>query len=109
MKILLDENIPVDLKLEFSNTEYEVFTVRDFSWIGIKNGELLKRMVSNKFDVLITMDKKLKNQQNILNLKLTIFVLDAFNNKTQTLKPFIHNVIQTLESNVSVGNINVKV
>lgn len=36
MRILLDENLPKRLKLDFS--EYEIFTVRDKQWNGIKNG-----------------------------------------------------------------------
>ena len=40
MRILLDENIPTKLKLDFGN-EYEVKTVRDMNWLGKKNGELL--------------------------------------------------------------------
>lgn len=40
MKLLLDENLPKKLKLDFEI--HDVFTVRDMSWQGIKNGELLK-------------------------------------------------------------------
>ena len=40
MRILLDENIPAKLKLDFGQ-EYEIRTVRDMKWLGKKNGELL--------------------------------------------------------------------
>ncbi|MBK8549876.1 MAG: DUF5615 family PIN-like protein [Ignavibacteria bacterium] len=109
MKVLLDENIPIDLKLEFLETVYEVFTVKELNWLGIKNGELIQRMFDNNFNVLITMDKNLKNQQNFSNSDLTIFVLDAFDNKIQTLKPFMQNVIEVLKSNPKSGIINVRV
>lgn len=108
MKVLLDENIPIDLKLEFLETVYEVFTVRELNWLGLKNGELIKRMDDNNFKVFITMDKNLKNQQNLMNLDLTIFVLDAFDNKIQTLKPFMQNVIEVLKSNPKRGIINIR-
>ena len=58
MRLLLDENLPKKLKLDFS--EYEVFTVRDKQWNGIKNGELLKLLVDNSFDALLTYDKNLQ-------------------------------------------------
>ena len=49
MRLLLDENLPKRLKQDFP--EHEIFTVRDKQWNGIKNGELLKLLVDNSFDV----------------------------------------------------------
>ncbi|MGI8635354.1 MAG: DUF433 domain-containing protein [Segetibacter sp.] len=40
MKILLDENLPKQLKADFG-PDYEVKTVRGMGWLGKKNGELL--------------------------------------------------------------------
>lgn len=40
MKILLDENLPKQLKTDFG-PDYDVKTVRDIGWLGKKNGELL--------------------------------------------------------------------
>jgi len=44
MKLLLDENLPKKLKLDFP--EHEVYTVTDKGWNGIKNGGLLKLLLS---------------------------------------------------------------
>ncbi len=41
MKILLDENLPVELKNEFDDESFDIFSVKDMKWGGIKNGELL--------------------------------------------------------------------
>jgi predicted nuclease of predicted toxin-antitoxin system len=41
MKILPDENIPVQFK-KFLSGNYEWLTVRDMQWHGVKNGQLLK-------------------------------------------------------------------
>jgi hypothetical protein len=57
MKLLLDENLPKRLKLDFA--EHEIYTVRDKNWNGIKNGELLKLLLANDFDALLTFDKNL--------------------------------------------------
>lgn len=57
MKLLLDENLPKDLKQEFP--DFEIFTVRDKKWNGLKNGDLIRAMVADGFDVLITLDKHL--------------------------------------------------
>ncbi|QKG56286.1 DUF5615 family PIN-like protein [Hymenobacter sp. BRD128] len=75
MRLLLDENLPKKLKLDFP--EHEVFTVRDKGWNGIKNGKLLELMVADDFDALLTFDKNLQYQQNFQKYTLTVFVLNA--------------------------------
>lgn len=62
MRLLLNENLPKRLKTDFS--EHEIFTVRDKGWNGLKNGELLQRMMENGFHALLTFDKNLQHQQN---------------------------------------------
>jgi hypothetical protein len=66
MRLLLDENFPKRLKQDF--LAHEVFTVREKSWYGIKNGELLKLLLENNFDALLTFDKNLQHQQNFLKI-----------------------------------------
>ena len=73
MRLLLDENLPKRLKLDFP--EHEIFTVRDKKWNGIKNGELLKLLLDNSFNALLTFDKNLQHQQNFLKYTITVFVL----------------------------------
>ena len=59
MRLLLDENLPRRLKDDFP--EHEVFIVRDKGWNGISNGALLKLMIADGFDVLMTFDKNLQH------------------------------------------------
>lgn len=75
MRLLLDENLPKKLKLDFP--EHEIFTVRDKGWNGIKNGKLLELMIADDFDALLTFDKNLQYQQNFQKYTLTVFVLNA--------------------------------
>ncbi len=75
MKLLLDENLPKRLKLDYP--EHEIYSVRDKGWNGIKNGELLKLMLEDSFDALFTFDKNLQHQQNFSKYTLTVFVLTA--------------------------------
>jgi len=75
MKLLLDENLPKRLKQDFPGPK--VFTVRDKKWNGIKNGELLKLVIENGFDALLTFDKNLQYQQNFNKYNTTVFVLTA--------------------------------
>ena len=75
MRLLLDENLPKRLKLDFP--EHEIFTVRDKQWNGIKNGQLLKLLLNNSFNALLTFDENLQHQQNFLKYTITVFVLTA--------------------------------
>jgi predicted nuclease of predicted toxin-antitoxin system len=103
MKILLDENLPIDLKFELEDTDYEIATVNDFGWKGKKNGELLKLLEENEFKVLITLDENITKQQNISKYKISIFVINALNNKIQTLKPFIPKIKYVIKRNLQTG------
>ena len=97
MKILLDENLPTKVKYDFGEG-YEVSTVRDMGWLGKKNGELLGLAAFNGFDIFITLDKNLKNQQNLNKVDLKFILLLAKDNKHQTLQPYIDKVKTFLKS-----------
>ncbi|GAB2786350.1 putative nuclease of putative toxin-antitoxin system [Hymenobacter luteus] len=96
MRLLLDENLPKRLKADFP--EHEVYTVRDKGWAGIKNGELLKRMLAEGFDALLTFDKNLQHQQNFEKYTLTVFVLSAAINQYSVLTTLSNQVRQQLTS-----------
>ena len=51
MRVLLDENLPHDLAAELVG--HDVATVHSLGWAGIKNGELLRKAMEKKIDVLI--------------------------------------------------------
>ena len=87
MKILLDECVTKRLKPYLA--EYEVFTVTEMKWNGIKNGELMELCVSNGFDLLLTIDKNLMFQQNVSKVKLTIAILNSISSKIEELVLFM--------------------
>lgn len=90
MRLLLDENLPKRLKFDFS--EHEIYTVRDKGWNGIKNGELLKFLLENDFDALLTFDKNLQHQQNFAKYTIAVFVLSAKINSYEELNQLIPKV-----------------
>jgi hypothetical protein len=107
MLLLLDENLPKRLKLDFP--EHEIFTVRDKGWNGIKNGELLKLLVENKFDALFTFDKNLQHQQNFAKYTITVFVLSATINSYEELTKLSPRIKKYLnQGQLSVGAILIK-
>ena len=53
MKILPDENMPDKVKYDFGEN-FEIHTVKDMGWLGMKNGELLSFAAFNGFDIFLT-------------------------------------------------------
>jgi len=96
MRILLDENIPAKVNYDLG-AGHEVRSVKDMKWLGKKNGELLGLAAFNGFDILITLDKNLKNQQNLDKVSLKFIVLLAKNNKPETIKPFVDKIKALLD------------
>ena len=95
MRILLDESLHRRLALEL--TGHDAQTVQKRGWAGLKNGALL-REASKEFDVLLTGDQNLEYQQNVATLPIAVIVLVALNNRIETLRPLIPNVLEALKS-----------
>ena len=96
MKILLDENLPKQLKADFG-PDYDVKTVRDMGWLGKKNGELLGLIVFNGFDFFVTIDKNLRYQQNLDRIELKVFLLLAINNRRETLQILVEKIKEKIK------------
>ena len=60
-----------------------------------QNGELL-RLIETRFEVFITVDQGLEFQQKTVGTKIGIVVLKAVNNKVQTLKALVPEVLSVL-------------
>lgn len=95
MKILVDECLPRKLKNELP--DHEVQTVPEAGWSGQKNGALL-RLMAGVFDVFITIDGHLEDQQRLGVQPVAFIVLSAHNNKLETLRPLMHTVRAALDT-----------
>ncbi len=98
--ILLDENLPVPLKNDFSEN-FEVVTVYDKGWQSKENGELLQAIEDAEIDFLMTADRNLEYQQNLDQFNLRLVVLITFDNRYKTLKnkvPMIERVLLSDEA-----------
>lgn len=106
MKLLIDENLPKRLKPDFP--KYEIFTVNDMGWNSKKNGELLKLMLNEGFEVLLTFDRNLQYQQNFAKYPIAVFVLNAEDNAYTTLKSLVPIIHQHLKSGLRPGPTEIK-
>lgn len=93
MKILLDECIDRRLSREFVG--YEVKTVPQMGWAGIKDSQLLALAETN-FDVFITVDRNLSFEQNLPKFNIAVIVLCSFSNRLIDLKPLVPKVLTIL-------------
>jgi hypothetical protein len=96
MKILLDECVTKGLKQHLK--EYEVFTVTQMLWNGLKNGKLLTECVNNNFSIVLTIDKNLMFQQNLDKYLLTIVVLNSLPSKIEELVLFMPSFKAKIDS-----------
>ena len=71
MRVLLDECLPRRLALGLSG--HDAVTVQQMGWSGISNGRLLD-LARSRFDVLVTVDTNLVNQQRLSALSRVNFV-----------------------------------
>ena len=76
MRVLLVENIPVQLKTAFHGHEVRSVNDRDVGWKNIRNGRLLAEM-AGRFDLLVTADRNIYAQQNLTGRRIRILVLPA--------------------------------
>jgi predicted nuclease of predicted toxin-antitoxin system len=106
MKILLDENLPKKLKRDFPH--HEIYTVHDMGWTGKKNGELMKLLIAENFDILLTFDKNLGFQQNFNKYQLAVFALSAADNTYDVLKNLVGKINEALEKPLQIGVTDIK-
>ena len=76
---------------------HECETVRDAGYSGKENGELLK-LAEKNFDVLITIDRNIRYQQNLVGRNIAIVVLRATSNDLDDIRPQIPKALAALET-----------
>jgi predicted nuclease of predicted toxin-antitoxin system len=87
-KILLDENLPRPLAKLFTEP-LDVVSVHDMGWAEKKNGDLIRSMLEEGFEFLLTADKNLQNQQNLEKYPVRLILLRTFDNRFKTLVPYV--------------------
>ena len=108
MKVLLDENVPHDLRPLLA-PQHDAYTVAYMGWRTIENGELLTLARDTGFDVLVTTDSKMEHEQNTASLPIAVVVLRGQSNAMEHLKPYLPALLETLRvlkprTLVTIGN-----
>jgi len=72
VRILFDQGTPVPLREHLPG--HSVETACEMGWSALRNGELLANAEA-EFDLLITTDRNLRDQQNLAGRRIAILVL----------------------------------
>jgi len=93
MKVLLDECLP--RKLAGLLIGHEVRTVPEMGWASIENGKLLA-LAEKDFEVFVTVDKKIPDQQDLRRFNIAVAVLVCRTNRLPDLHPLIPKLLSSL-------------
>ena len=96
MRVLLDECVPKKLRRRLPG--HDVRTVPKMNWSGLENGDLLRAMRADGFEVLLTVDQNLRHQQNIASAGIAMLVLIAPSNRVADLVPLLPSTLAALTS-----------
>lgn len=93
MRILLDESVLG--RLGPLLVGHLSMTVQHRGWASIKNGKLLA-LAAGEFDVLVTADKGMEYQQNLVSLPVSILIVLARSNRIEDLACAVPAVLAAL-------------
>ncbi len=97
MRLLIDECVPRKVKFLFAEGGHECETVRDAGFSGKENGELLA-LAEEHFDVLVTIDKNIRHQQNMTGRKIAILIIRPASNDLDDIRPHVPHALVALQS-----------
>lgn len=74
-----------------------MITTAERGWNGKSNGELLE-LAEKEFDAILTTDKGLPHQQNLVRFDLAVVLLRAESNAYEDLAPLMDEAVAALSS-----------
>jgi len=102
MRLLLDECVPRPLTRDLA--AHDVHHVVDMGWSSKHNGELLKLMVEERFEALLTVDQNIEFQQNVRASGIGVVVVIVRRNHLRELRPLVPQILEAL-GKVSAGDL----
>jgi hypothetical protein len=94
MRLLVDECVPRPLLRDL--TEFDAHHVVDRGWSSKRNGELLKLMLADGFDVFLTVDQSIPFQQNLQASQVGVVLVSSRTNRIIELRPLLPQILDAL-------------
>jgi len=96
MRLLIDECVDERLRLLFPGHECQ--TARFANVAGLKNGRLLEAAEAAGFDILITVDQNIPDQQNFAGRSISVLILCGPTNRLRDLELLVPAAVSALRS-----------
>jgi predicted nuclease of predicted toxin-antitoxin system len=96
MKLLVDECVDERLRLLFPGHDCQ--TARFANLAGLKNGHLLEAAEAAGFDVLVTVDQNIPDQQNLRTRTIALVILCGSTNRLKDLALLVPAAISAIGS-----------
>lgn len=86
--------MPPQLLDEFHGCDIQ--SVLRIGWAGRKNGILLRSMLAEGYEVLVTTDQNLRYQQNLRTMGIAVVLLSGEGNRLRDLIPLVPAALAAL-------------
>ena len=96
MKLLLDENLPRDLRHFLPG--HDVFSAGYMGWSGLTNGRLLDKAAAGGFEAILTLDAGFAFQHNPANLPVAVVIIRARSNALGDVQAAVPSLLRCLDS-----------
>jgi hypothetical protein len=93
LKVLLDQNVPRPLAKHLVG--HEVKHAAELGWAELKNGMLLTAGERAGFDVLLSGDKTIPHEQNMVARKIALVCMS--DNHWPIVKDYVSEILQAIE------------
>jgi predicted nuclease of predicted toxin-antitoxin system len=96
MRLLIDECVDERLRRLFPGHDCQ--TARFANLAGLKNGQLLDAAEAAGFDVLVTVDRNIPDQQDLAGRRISLIILHGSTNRLRDLELLVPAAILALRS-----------
>jgi len=96
MRVLIDECIDERVRLLFPGHDCQ--TARFAEFTGLTNGQLLDAAEAAGFEVLVTVDQEIPEQQNMVGRRISILILRAPTNRLRDLEAIVPAALSALQA-----------
>lgn len=101
MRILLDNNVNRRFALLIHG--HEITHVQEIGWDKLRNGDLIQRAEEEGYEAMITCDKNIAYQQNLVNRRIGLTVLNSLFLKLDHIAPLAPKVQTVLDGELVQG------
>jgi len=82
-------------KLRRDLPEFSIRTAQEQGWSSYKNGQLLALAVE-EFDVFVTIDQRMRHQQDLQKLSIGIVVIDTRDTRFETIRAHVEELREAI-------------